>query len=283
MFRRPKIVGVLNITPDSFSDGGKYLSKDNAVQHVIRMIEEGVDVIDIGAESTRNEIKPNEKKHQEILQKEPIKLAGEQLEWQRLEPILPTIIPIIKKAGVKVSIDTRNADTIRKVLEYGVDWVNDVTGADNDEIIGLIADADVEYVVMHNLGVPANPKVTVDSNLNIIEVVYEWFAKKVIYLESKGIKRDRIIFDPGISFGKTAEQGILLMQSIEKFKRFGCKILVGHSRKSIFNLFTDVPRESRDIETYAASIYLGTKHIDYIRVHDVSGNLRALKVAEGIF
>lgn len=282
-FNQPKVMGVLNITPDSFSDGGLYNTLDKAVEHTKKLLADGADIIDIGAESTRNEIKPYEKNHETISQNEPIKLAGAELEWQRLASILPIICKIIKDAAKEISLDSKNPKTIEKALEYNIDYVNDVSGFSNSKMIDLVAKSKAKIIVMHNLGIPANPKVTMDENIDIIPIIKDWFLKRVNLLQNHGISKDRIILDPGISFGKTAEQSMRLIREIKEFNNISCPVLVGHSRKSLYNLYTDVPRNMRDIETYATSVYLALQGVEYIRVHDVDGNIRSINVARGIY
>jgi dihydropteroate synthase len=282
-YNKPKVIGILNITPDSFSDGGLYNTLEKAIAHTKKLLLDGADIIDIGAESTRNEIKPFEKNHHDITQEQPIKLAGAGLEWQRLEELLPILCKIIKEAKKEISLDSKNPTTVAKALKYDIDYINDVSGCDNPAMIDLVAKSSAKIIIMHNLGIPADPKVTMNPDIDIIAKIKEWLLAKADLLEKSGINKSRIILDPGITFGKTAEQSMEIIRGIGKFVSLGFPVLVGHSRKSIYNLYTDVPRNQRDIETYATSTYLALQGVDYIRVHDVAGNIRSLNVTGGIY
>lgn len=284
-FKMLEIVGVINITPDSFSDGGKYLHKEDAIKCAKDLILAGAKVLDIGAESTRTSQKPHENIHKNIPSREETKLVNSDEEWNRLLPALPKIIEIAQKSNVKISIDTRNIETIRKIIKHNfqINWINDVTGATDTQTLEAIADTNYQIVIMHNLGIPANPAITIDNNKDVVFEVKSWLLKKIELCNSYGINKDKIIIDPGIGFGKTAEQSLELIKKISEFKDLGCKILVGHSRKSFYNLFTSKPYAERDIETYATSIFLANKKIDYLRVHNVEGNIRTLNIAGELF
>lgn len=282
-YNKPKVMGVLNITPDSFSDGGLYNTLEKAIDHTKKLLDAGADIIDIGAESTRNEIKPFEKKHEDISQNAPIELAGADLEWQRLEMILPAICKIVKEAKKEISLDSKNPETVARALRFDIDYINDVSGCNNSTMIDLVSRSNAKIIIMHNLGIPANPKVTMDANTEIIPEIKAWLLQKAGLLEKQGVSKDRIILDPGISFGKTAEQSMEIIRKIKEFTTTTYPVLVGHSRKSLYNLFTDVPRNMRDIETYATSTYLALQGVDYLRVHDVAGNVRSINVTRGIY
>ena len=178
-----------------------------------------------------------------------------------------------------------NIETVKNIIATNieVDWINDVTGGSDTEMIKIIASSNYSVVIMHNLGVPANPAITVPDNENVTQIVMSWLKEKIKLCECYGVEKSKIIIDPGIGFGKTAHQSLQIIKNIENFKELGCQILVGHSRKSFFNLFTDKPYSERDIETYVTSVFLASKNVDYLRVHDVEGNIRALEVAKGVF
>ena len=266
-----QIVGILNVTPDSYSDGGKYLDKDHAISHAKLLIEQGADILDIGAESTSQFQWPRASKES----------ASEDQEWIRLKDALPEIVDYAHQNNVKVSVDSRNFLTIEKILkaEIAIDIVNDVTGGDDSRILDLVAKTNISIVVMHHLGVPPRPEI----NISDVNEVKNWLIERVALCKSLGIAKDRIIIDPGIGFGKTAEQSLKIIKNIAQYKDIGCRILLGHSRKSFFKLFTDKPAKERDLETYVTSIYLAKQNIDYIRVHDVEGNIRAIKIAQGLY
>jgi dihydropteroate synthase len=280
MHKPTKVIGVLNLTPDSFSDGGLYNKPLEAARHVESMLAHGVSVIDVGAESTRTTQKNTESKHEDIPQRKPTESIGPDVEWERLKHILPEVLEVVKGEKIGLSIDTRHFSTIQKAVGIGFDYINKVSGYDDVETLKLIANnKHLKVVLMHSLGIPADPHNIVDQDLDVVNVVKKWFNNKIHLFDEYGISRKRVIIDPGIGYGKRGEQSLQLLKRISEFKPLLCEILVGHSRKSFLNLFTNRPYPERDIETYAVSIYLALQQIDYLRVHDVEGNMRSLKVA----
>lgn len=278
MFKVPNILGIINITPDSFSDGNKYLSYDNAIEQAQYLIDLGVNVIDIGAESTR----PRSHDQMKHLMTSDSDVSSDQ-EWGRLKNILPTIIDMAKKNNILVSLDTRNAENAQKAIDLGVDWINDVSGCNSLGMIDLLKRTNVKIVIMHNLGIPADPKCIIDPESDVVAVVLDWLESKLELLESHGISRNRCIVDPGIGFGKSAIQSLELIRNVDRFKKTECQILIGHSRKSFFNIVTNKPFAERDIETYITSVFLSKQEVDFIRVHDVEGNMRSLKIANCLY
>jgi len=262
MNKIPKIVGILNITPDSFSDGGLCGNNAAILNAAQRLIEDGTDVIDIGAESTR----PN-----------AIQLGYEE-EWQRLQEVLGQICELAKSAGVLTSIDTRHAQTARQAISCGIDWVNDVSGAGNKQMLDVLKNWQGRVVIMHNLGVPADRNITIADNKDAVLEVKEWLAARLELLEENGISRERVIIDPGIGFGKTAAQSWQIINNIMELESLGVEILVGHSRKSFLAgyhppkpLLIDISQVSEnDTATVDVSIKLAALGIDYLRVHNVS-------------
>ncbi len=258
-----KLVGILNITPDSFSDGGRFNNLQNALDQTQNLIEEGADIIDIGAESTRPNATPIS--HQE--------------EWQRLEIILPQIIDICYKNNVAVSLDSRNSKTVRKALDLGIDIINDVSGFNDKKMINLASKSSKKIIVMHNLGIPAKKDIIIDKNLDEIEEIKNWAKSKIIHLQNSGIKKENIIFDLGIGFGKDAEQSINILNNIKEFKDLGVEIYVGHSRKSFLDeLYISYEflkmgfgssGNYRNTKTLLVSQNLMEQGVDYLRVHDV--------------
>lgn len=253
-----QLVGILNLTPDSFSDGGKYFSPEKAMEHANALLQAGASIIDVGAESTRPGAIP----------------LTAQEEWQRLEPVLT----LLCKQGISISLDSYHPENVTKALALGIAWVNDVTGFTNPAMIDAVKSHRAKLVVMHNLGVPANPAHTLPPDEDAVASVFSWAEKHIKALVTQGIGKDRIIFDPGIGFGKTATQSLELLKRIEVFHALEVDLLVGHSRKSCFSMVTSSNAQNRDPETYAASLYLAGKNVQFLRVHDVDGNARALKV-----
>jgi 2-amino-4-hydroxy-6-hydroxymethyldihydropteridine diphosphokinase/dihydropteroate synthase len=260
----PQLVGVVNITPDSFSDGGLYVDPEKAIEHIAHLVEAGAEIIDIGAESTSPSAQS----------------LDANTEWDRLKPVMQAIKKLQTQWIIppKISLDTRHPRTMIKALATGIDWLNDVTGLDDPEMREIIANSSLDCVVMHHLSIPENRLHSLPRNQNPVPIVYDWAQKRLQLLESQGLPRERIIFDPGIGFGKMAEQSLLLIQQVKCFHSLGVRILVGHSRKSFLSLFTDRPFAERDIETIAMTIYLSQCGIDYLRVHNVEMCARALKV-----
>ena len=146
-------------------------------------------------------------------------------------------------------------------------------------MIDTVKNEDVKVILMHNLGVPANKNEVICNTLDPVKFVYEWFEKRILELEKCGIERERVIIDPGIGFGKTSVQSLKIIKSINKYKKLKTEIMIGHSRKSFLTLFTEKKAEERDLETFIFSEYLARHKVDYIRVHNVEGNLRAIKLS----
>lgn len=257
----PALVGIVNITPDSFSDGGKYLQTEMAVQKIVGLVVDGAEIIDIGAESTGPKAKPIT----------PLE------EWKRLEPVLSTILQQKSQMVMapKISIDTRHAYVAEKALSLGVDWINDVTGLDSTEMRATIAHRGCDVVFMHHLGVPVSQSRLIALKENPVAHVYQWAEKRISELD---IPSERLIFDVGIGYGKTAEQSLLLLKNISLFKELGVRLLAGHSRKSFLSQFTQEPAANRDVETVAVSHYLAEQEVDFLRVHHINHHARALKV-----
>ena len=254
-----KLMGIVNITPDSFSDGGQYLAPDAALSAIEKLIDEGADIIDIGAESTRPGAQP---------------LSHEE-EWKRLEPVLSKLSHF---SDVQFSLDTRHAQTAQKGLKLGMHWINDVSGFSDAKMVEAVRMSPCKLVVMHSLGIPADKAVVFPDSADVVGELLAFAQARFAALEAAGITRDRLIFDIGIGFGKTAVQSLKLLQDIDRFTSLGVPMLVGHSRKSFLaGLAAD-----RDEATLAVSQYLATKKVDYLRVHDVAAHRNMLKIMESL-
>lgn len=255
--KRTYIMGILNITPDSFSDGGEFISIDNAISHAKEMLSEGADIIDIGGESSR----PG---HTRI----------------NAEEELRRVIPIIKKlreeTNAVISLDTIRAEVAEEGIKNGVSILNDIWGLQGDpEMANVTAKYDVPIIVMHNQDGTEYKK-------DIILEMKDFFMKSIEIAKKAGIKKENIILDPGIGFGKTAEQNIEVMGRLKEFNDLGYPILLGTSRKSTIGKILDLPPKER-VEGTIATTVLGIAHgVDIVRVHDVKENLRAAKVADAI-
>src|SRR3990167_147814 len=264
----PQLVGIINVPPDSFSDGGTFFSADSAYQQARRLVDAGADIIDIGAESTAPNAKP----------------LTPDTEWQRLQSVLDAIHSAREHFIIqpKVSIDTYHAEVAEKALKFGVDWINDVTGLQDPAMRKVLAEANVDCVMMHHLSIPASRDHVIPPHQYAIKVVYAWAEKQLALLEQDGIARNRVILDPGIGFGKVPEHSLALIKHINVFSDLGARLLVGHSRKSFLSLFTNHPGYERDIETLAVSLFLSKQHVDYLRIHQVELCARAMKVAAAL-
>ena len=263
-----QLVGVLNLTPNSFSDDGKLADLSHAVKTAWQLVQSGAEIIDIGAEATGPDATA----------------ITAEAEWQRLEPFLSVLLPELNYQIIKpkISIDTYHASTAEKVLSLGVDWINDVSGLTHPAMQNLLAKHSCDIVVMHHLGIPTRRDQTLPLNQDPVALVYEWADHQLKKLEALGISRERIIFDVGISFGKTAKQSFELLKNIHAFKNLGTRLLVGHSRKSFLQQFTQRPPKERDIETIALSLHLNKQAVDFVRIHDVDAHARAFKVAAAL-
>lgn len=264
----PQLVGILNVTPDSFSDGGRYFDIFSAIQHARSLVDAGAEIIDIGAESTG-----------------PDAMTLNSInEWERLEPVLSVLLAEISRMPIppKISVDTRHADVAKKALNLGADWINDVSGLENAAMRKVIADHSCPIVFMHHLTIPEERSLALPMDQDPTQLVYEWAQNKVDMLEKNGIDRDRLIFDIGIGYGKTAEQSLELLKSIPRFQELGVRLLIGHSRKSFLQQFTNLDPHERDLETIVLSLHLANQKVDYLRVHNVGAHARAYKVASAL-
>ncbi|KJV69085.1 dihydropteroate synthase [Candidatus Neoehrlichia procyonis] len=256
-----KILGILNITPDSFSDGGKFFSIEAAIAQTISLIDNGAHIIDIGAESTR----PN------------ATLLSPLEEWNRIKDVISEIITIAHNKKVKVSIDTRNAVTAYKVTQLGADYINDVSGLSDPEMIPVIKDSNANIIIMHNLGIPADKNKVIPAHHDPIEEIIQWLKQRIEKLISANIEANRIIIDPGIGFGKTAQQSLHIIQNITHLKILDLPICVGHSRKSMLSALS-INNDFRDYATTIISTFLMQKNIDFIRVHNLYLHTQTFKI-----
>jgi len=261
----PQLVGILNLTPDSFSDGGKFSRHHHALEQAKHLIESGAEILDIGAEATNPTASG----------------ISDEEEWQRLHSTLVALIDESKHWLIKpkISVDTRHANIAQKALSIGVDWINDVSGLDDPAMIEAVAAQNCAIVFMHHLGIPVDKNKFIPYAKNPVEEVFQWASTRLADLEKRGIARERLIFDVGIGFGKTAEQSLALIQHIKKFESLGLRLLVGHSRKKFIGQFTDKSFAERDIETAALSLFLAKESVDYLRIHDIEIHARMFKVS----
>jgi 2-amino-4-hydroxy-6-hydroxymethyldihydropteridine diphosphokinase/dihydropteroate synthase len=263
-----ELVGILNLTPDSFSSDGAFYKPKAAIEQLVSLVDAGATIIDIGAEATG----PNAT---------PITAAEE---WLRLEPVLLALCEIKNNLAFmpKISIDTYHPETVKKASAFNIDWINDVSGGMNSAMLDVLTDDHAgDIVIMHHLGVPVNSQ-TLAARQDAVFIVYQWAEKQLGILQNLGINHERIIIDVGIGYGKTAEQSLALIKNCRLFHNLGTRLLIGHSRKSFLKSFTDNPPNERDHETLALSLYLNEQKIDYLRVHNVAAHAKAFKVAAAV-
>jgi dihydropteroate synthase len=255
---RTAVMGVLNVTPDSFHDGGEYFDPADAVDRARAMVEAGADVIDVGGESTR----PGA---------DPVPIEKEK---RRVVPVVEALADL----DVAVSIDTRKAEVGRAALDAGADVLNDVTGLDDPEMRFLAAEREVPVIVMHSIDAPVDPDRTVEYD-DVVEDVVAELRERVLLAEKAGIPRHRVIVDPGLGFGKSQAENFELLGRLGEFRALGSPVLVGHSHKSMFEL---VGGDAGDAYagTIAGSAVAALRGADLVRVHDVAENVRAVRTAE---
>ncbi|MGB1540111.1 MAG: dihydropteroate synthase [Rickettsiales bacterium] len=258
----PHIMGIVNITPDSFSDGGAYHSVEAALAHMEQLLADGAAVLDIGAESTR----PN-----------AVSLSAEE-EWERLSPVLSAARK--RFADALLSVDTRHSQTARNALASGADWINDVSGGQDPAMLETVAEAGCVYVAMHSLSIPADPANVLPEETDVVKAMAGWMQRRRTDFMQAGIAEDKLLFDPGIGFGKTAGQSWQLLRAAKELAdAAGGALLIGHSRKSFLSTVSNASAQERDLETHVISSALVDSGVRYLRVHDVAGTRRALAVA----
>lgn len=254
--QRTYVMGILNVTPDSFSDGGRYNDLDRAIAQAEKMLEDGADILDVGGEST----KPG---YVQIEDKEEI------------SRIVPVIQELKRRYDVPISIDTYKSAVAEAAFMVGADLLNDIWGFRYDEKCAeLAARYDAAVCLMHNRD---NTKYK-----NFMKEVKKDLRASLAIAQKYGIKRDRIMLDPGVGFGKTREQNLTVMNHLEEIVAMGYPVLLGASRKSVIGLTLDLPVDEREEGTIATSVIGAMKGCQFVRVHDVKKNVRALRMADAI-
>ncbi len=260
--RVPLIMGILNVTPDSFSDGGKYLEDQKAVAKAMQLVEDGADIIDIGGESTR----PGS---------ETVTPEAE------LERIVPVLEAIIDRVSIPVSVDTRKASVAAKALELGCHLVNDVSACRDPEMIDVLREHDAPVVIMHMKG---DPKTMQDnpSYTDVTGEVVDFLAERAEHLSNRGIRKEHIIIDPGIGFGKRFRDNLDLLSNVHKFKELGYPVLVGGSRKRFLGELLAADTNQRLSGSLGVAAHCWKEAVDIIRVHDVKETAQLLKALDAI-
>lgn len=249
----PVVMGILNITPDSFSDGGDLSDIETFTSTLKKWDQDLIAIFDLGAESTRPGASP---------------LSADE-EWSRLAPALEITSDLFRRQifRPRISVDTYHAGVAEKALTYGADIINDVSAMSDPRMRELLTQSRCEYVLMHSLTIPADPKVVMSSG-DMVASLKQWFDEKLNELQSIGVSMDRIVFDPGIGFGKSAHQSIQIMKNIREFLDLPVRILIGHSRKSFLKTWTQAEAQNRDLETLGLALKLGDIGVDILRLHN---------------
>jgi dihydropteroate synthase len=256
------IMGILNITPDSFSDGGRYLDKRKALIHATNLIKDGADIIDIGGESSRPGASP---------------ISIEQ-EKNRVIPIISNLRK--HNSEVFISVDTCKSEVAKEALGVGADIINDISGMKNDpKMVNIIQENNSPIVMMHMKGIPRNMQKNITYN-NLIEDILLFFKERINYAKSLNIQDDQIIIDPGIGFGKTLEQNFKLLNNIDLFCKLGYPVLIGTSRKSFLGKTLGLDTDNILEGSIASNLFATFKGAKILRVHDVKEIKKSLTIVE---
>jgi dihydropteroate synthase len=260
---RPRIMGILNVTPDSFSDGGRYSQVESAVARAEAMLEQGADIIDIGGESTR----PGSA---------PVSVV------EQIRRTVPVIEAIRRNSDVVVSIDTTLSGVARAALDAGAQIINDISALRHDPaLVGVAAEAGAPLVLMHMLGEPgmmqANPVYG-----NVVKDVAEFLVERIASAVAGGVPRDQILVDPGFGFGKTLDHNLTLLRHLDAFAQLDAPVLVGASRKSMIGMVLDVPPAEREFGTAATTAAAIERGAAVIRVHDIRSTVHVAKMTMAI-
>jgi len=258
---RPRIMGILNLTPDSFSDGGLWQDPGRARAHALQMIEDGADLLDLGAESTRPGAPP----------------VPADEEWRRLRPVLEALMD----CGVPLSVDTRKPEVMREALALGADLINDVAGFRDPASIDAVRTSRAAVCVMHMQGDPQTMQ-HAPVYADVLGEVRSFLARQQASLFAAGLSADRIVLDPGIGFGKTLDHNLALLRHLHALRIAGAALLVGVSRKSMIHALTDQPVAQRLAGSLGGALGAALQGADILRVHDVRATRDALTVFEAI-
>jgi dihydropteroate synthase len=254
------LMGVINVTPDSFSDGGCFLAPEAAVEHGLQLAAEGADVLDIGGQSTRPGAMP---------------VSAE----EELRRVLPVVRELCRQTKVPLSVDTSSVAVARECLAAGAEVINDVTGLSDPEMVALAVASGCGVCVMHMQGTPQTMQVDPRYD-DVVEDVFAWLAARRDSLVKEGIARERIALDPGIGFGKTVAHNLAILNHLSRFRALQCPLLVGLSRKAFIGHVIGDPTADRTAGTIGAALAAARHGADILRVHDVAAVRQALLVFE---
>ena len=260
MTRDVQVMGILNITPDSFSDGGTCTTESELEARIAQLLADGADCIDVGGESTRPFA-------------QPVSVAEE------LARVLPAIRKIRAHSGaIPLSIDTTKAVVAREALAAGATLVNDISALRADpEMVGVIRSYAGPVIIMHMQGSPGDMQIC-PAYGDVVAEINAFLAERIRWMEQQGIEHGRIVIDPGIGFGKTLEHNLTILRNIQAFEQHGCPVLIGHSPKGFLGKVLDVPIDERDRPTTVVSAFCALHGADILRVHDVRANRQAVQL-----
>lgn len=261
-FTRPQVMGILNITPDSFSDGGVFMSLEAARAQARAMVAEGATLIDVGGESTR----PGA---------QAITVQAE------MDRVLPVIEALAEELPVILSIDTYKPEVMRAAVAVGARFINDVCALQQPGALAAVAELAVPVCVMHKQGEPDSMQ-TAPHYVDVVGEVSDFLQQRVAACVSAGIAREHIVIDPGLGFGKTADHNLKLLQSLEQFTGLGCPVLIGASRKTFIGKILDAPVTARLHGSVAVAVWALTQGARLLRVHDVRATVEAVRIVEAI-
>ncbi len=259
----PRIMGILNTTPDSFSDGGLFTNIDIARKHVQQMIDDGADIIDVGGESTR----PG---------------ASEVSVDEECQRVLPVIKAIREFSDIPISIDSSKTDVMQQAIEAGASMINDVNALRAKGAVELVAKLNVPVCLMHMQGLPRSMQQNPEYN-NVVQEVYHFLKERIDICVKAGIKQDNIIIDPGFGFGKTLEHNLSVFKHLQEFQKLNHPLLVGVSRKSMIGaILNDAPSDERLYGSIALATIAAWQNANFLRVHDVKATADALKLCQAV-
>jgi dihydropteroate synthase len=257
------VMGILNVTPDSFSDGGQFFSKSNIAAQIDTMVESGADIIDVGGESTRPFA-------------EPVSVEDE------LARVLPAIRMIRKLSSLPISIDTTKAEVAQKALDEGANIINDISALRFDrDMIGLVRETEVPVIIMHMQGTPSDMQVDPHYD-DVVTDIKDFFKERLTWASENGVPAKRFIIDPGIGFGKTVEHNLSILRRVAEFSELGCPVLIGHSRKAFIGKILGTEVDKRDVATAVVSALCAMQDVAILRVHDIEKTVEAVRLAEAI-
>lgn len=261
---RVQVMGIVNLTPDSFSDGGTIGDEATLLSRVARMVADGADIIDIGGESTRP-FAP------------PVSLAEE------LDRVIPAITAIRARHDIPISIDTTKAEVARRAIAAGADIINDISGLTHDREMTAVARAhNSPVIIMHMQGTPRDMQINPTYD-NVVADITNALRERISWAEQQGLSRDRIIIDPGLGFGKTVSHNLTILRELPRFAALGCPVLMGHSRKAFIGTILGIPDpERRDEATAVISALCAWNGAAILRVHDVARTVNAVKITMAI-